>query len=133
MKNIAYNGGDKEKGFARDEYLKADRVEAAVHKVRMHNAMVKRNILHGDLSPNNSIIFDGRGYYIDFDHTQIIKEGSTSARSRGTGTVPYMSIHLLYAATAIDRANGRGSAMIEHTANDDLESLFYIFINFITT
>lgn len=98
-----------------------------------HKAMVKRNILHGDLSPNNFIIFDGCGYYIDFDHAQIIEEGSTSARSRGTGTVPYMSIRLLYAATAIDRANGGGSAMIEHTASDDLESLFYIFVDFVTT
>ncbi|KAG2100718.1 uncharacterized protein F5147DRAFT_655502 [Suillus discolor] len=98
-----------------------------------HKAMMKRNILHGDLSPNNFIIFDGCGYYIDFDQAQIITESNTSVRSWGTGTVPYMSIRLLYAATAIDRANGRGSAMIEHTASDDLESLFYILINFITT
>ncbi|KAG2071713.1 hypothetical protein BDR04DRAFT_1117537 [Suillus decipiens] len=66
---------------------------------RSHKAMVKRNILHGDLSPNNFIIFDGCGYYIDFDHAQIIEEGGTSAHSWGTGTVPYMSIRLLYAAT----------------------------------
>ncbi|KIK32105.1 hypothetical protein CY34DRAFT_30616, partial [Suillus luteus UH-Slu-Lm8-n1] len=63
--------------------------------------------LHGDLSPNNFIIFDGRGYFIDFDHAQIITQVNT---------------------TAIDRANGGESAVIEHTASDDLESLFYIFI-----
>lgn len=47
--------------------------------------------------------------------------------------MPYMSICLLYAAAAIDRANGGESAVIEHTASDDLESLFYIFIDFVTT
>ncbi|KAG1764326.1 hypothetical protein EDD22DRAFT_845940 [Suillus occidentalis] len=60
-----------------------------------HKAMVKRNVLHGDFSPNNFIIFDGCGYFIDFDHAQIITEVNTSIRSWGTGTVPYMSIHLL--------------------------------------
>ncbi|KAG2742107.1 hypothetical protein P692DRAFT_20657385, partial [Suillus brevipes Sb2] len=63
--------------------------------------------LHGDLSPNNFIIFDGCGYYIDFDHAQIIAEGNTGVRSR---------------------AAGGESAVIEHTASDDLKSLFYIFV-----
>ncbi|KAG1724381.1 uncharacterized protein EDB91DRAFT_1087476 [Suillus paluster] len=67
-----------------------------------HKAMVKRNILHGDLSPNNFIISDGRGYFIDFDHALIIAEGNTSVCSRGT------------------------------TPSDDLESLFYIFVDFIS-
>jgi hypothetical protein len=37
-----------------------------------------------------------------------------------------MSIRLLYAAA------GGESAVIEHTASDDLKSLFYIFVDFVT-
>ncbi|KAG2090920.1 uncharacterized protein F5147DRAFT_658061 [Suillus discolor] len=93
-----------------------------------HKAMIRRNILHRDLSPNNIIIHEGHGFFIDFDHTQIITQGSTSK-----GTIPYMSIHLLYAITAIARDKGLGNMMVEQTASDDLESLFYIFIEFITS
>jgi hypothetical protein len=46
--------------------------------------MIGRNVLHGDLSPNNLIIHEGRGFFIDFDHAQIIAQGSTSVRSNGT-------------------------------------------------
>jgi hypothetical protein len=46
--------------------------------------MVKRRVLHGDLSPNNFIIHDGQGYYIDFDHAGIILDGSECIRSHGT-------------------------------------------------
>jgi hypothetical protein len=44
-----------------------------------------------------------------------------------------MSIRLLYAIAGIERAQSWGNAMIEHTPSDDLESLFYIFIDFVTT
>jgi hypothetical protein len=47
--------------------------------------------------------------------------------------MPYMSIHLLYAITAIARDKGLGNMMVEQTASDDLESLFYIVIKFITS
>ncbi|KAG0693551.1 hypothetical protein DFH29DRAFT_1007207 [Suillus ampliporus] len=97
-----------------------------------HKEMVTKNVLHGDLSPNNLIIHEGQGYFINFDHAQIIMQGNTSVRSHGTGTVPYMSIHLLYAITA-ERAQGCGNVMVKRTASDDLESLFYIFVNFIAT
>ncbi|KAG2743342.1 hypothetical protein P692DRAFT_20746742 [Suillus brevipes Sb2] len=30
--------------------------------------VTQRNVLHGDLSPNNFIIHDGKGYFIDFNH-----------------------------------------------------------------
>lgn len=46
--------------------------------------MIGRNVLHGDLSPNNLIIHEGRGFFIDFDHAQIIAQGSTSVRSNGS-------------------------------------------------
>ncbi|KAG2115323.1 uncharacterized protein F5147DRAFT_649696 [Suillus discolor] len=120
----------------RDYALKDCWVEEAKRtnpRGKAHKAMVQRNVLHGDLSPNNFVIFDGHGYFIDFDHAQIIMEVNTSFRSRGTGTVPYMSIRLLYAAAAIERANGGESVVIEHTASDDLESLFYIFVDCVTT
>ncbi|KAG1736389.1 uncharacterized protein EDB91DRAFT_1083357 [Suillus paluster] len=98
-----------------------------------HKAMIRKKVLHGDLSPNNLIIHEGCGFFINFDHTQIITQGSTSVRSPGTGTVPYMSIRLLYAITAIARAKGWGNVMVKHTASDDLKSLFYIFIEFVTS
>jgi serine/threonine-protein kinase RIO1 len=49
-----------------------------------HREMVRKNVLHGDLSLNNFIIHKGQGYFIDFDHAQIITQGNTSVRSRGT-------------------------------------------------
>ncbi|KIK37934.1 hypothetical protein CY34DRAFT_91806 [Suillus luteus UH-Slu-Lm8-n1] len=49
-----------------------------------HKAMIGRNVLHGDLSPNNLIIHEGRSFFIDFDHPQIIAQGSTSVRSNGS-------------------------------------------------
>lgn len=93
--------------------------------VGAHQSMLGRHILHGDLSPNNLIIYDGRGYYIDFDHAEIT-EGPKSIRSQGMGTIPYMSIRLL--RDGVDK-----QVMIERTASDDLESLFYIFVEFVTT
>ncbi|KAG2092117.1 uncharacterized protein F5147DRAFT_657741 [Suillus discolor] len=69
-----------------------------------------------------------RGYYIDFDHAGIT-QGSKNIRSQGTGTKPYMLIRLLRE----DVDNQKKEVMIEHTASDDLESLFYIFVEFATT
>ncbi|KAG1741215.1 hypothetical protein EDD22DRAFT_851727 [Suillus occidentalis] len=80
-----------------------------------HEAMVtQRNVLHGDLSPNNLIIHDGKGYFIDFDHAKFLKNNA-AVNSRGTlmGDVPRPS-------------------MINHRASDDLESLFYILLEFTT-
>jgi tRNA A-37 threonylcarbamoyl transferase component Bud32 len=45
--------------------------------------MLKRHVLHGDLSPNNFIIHDGQGYFIDFDHAGITTD-SNSILSEGT-------------------------------------------------
>lgn len=98
-----------------------------------HKAMIGRNVLHGDLSPNNLIIHEGRGFFVDFDHAHIIAQGSTSVHSNGSGTVPYMSICLHRAIIAIARDKGLGNMMVEQTASDDLESLFYIFVEFVTS
>jgi tRNA A-37 threonylcarbamoyl transferase component Bud32 len=46
--------------------------------------MFEKNVLHGDLSPNNLIIYEGRGFFIDFDHAQIITQCNDSDRARGT-------------------------------------------------
>ncbi|KAG2740863.1 hypothetical protein P692DRAFT_20684076, partial [Suillus brevipes Sb2] len=100
-----------------------------------HKGMVAKNVLHGDLSPNNLIIHEGRGYFIDFDHAQIIALGNTSVRFRGTGTAPYMSIRLLRYLHSMYKQQGQDPEMMmpEQTASDDLESLFYIFVDFVTT
>ncbi|KAG1808803.1 hypothetical protein EV424DRAFT_1350235 [Suillus variegatus] len=60
-----------------------------------HEAMIQQRVLHGDLSPNNFVISEGIGYFIDFDHVSIIKEGETFTVSFGTGTVPYISMCIL--------------------------------------
>ncbi|KAG2124873.1 hypothetical protein DEU56DRAFT_963173 [Suillus clintonianus] len=95
--------------------------------VTAHALMLGKHVLHGDLSPNNFILHDGRGYFIDFDHARILAEGTDSIPSEGTGTRPYMSIRLLREGIA------KNNAMIQHTASDDLESLFHIFVEFATT
>ncbi|KAG1906125.1 uncharacterized protein F5891DRAFT_975576 [Suillus fuscotomentosus] len=80
-----------------------------------HKAMVtQQNILHGDLSPNNLIIHDRKGYFIDFDHAKFLKNNA-AVNSCGTlmGDIPCPS-------------------MIDHRASDDLESLFYILLEFTT-
>ncbi|KAG1787145.1 uncharacterized protein HD556DRAFT_1449074 [Suillus plorans] len=93
-----------------------------------HEAMVTQwNVLHSDLSPNNIIIHDGKGYFIDFDHAKFLKNNA-AVDSRGTGTVPYISCHLLKLMGDVPRPS-----MIDHRASDDLESLFYILLEFTTT
>ncbi|KAG2739822.1 hypothetical protein P692DRAFT_20650030, partial [Suillus brevipes Sb2] len=66
--------------------------------------------LHGDLSPNNFILYKGQVYFIDFDNAGITTE-SNSIRPEGTGS----------------NKNGN-EVTVFHTAGDDLESLFYIFV-----
>jgi serine/threonine-protein kinase RIO1 len=42
----------------------------------------ERHVLHGDLSPNNIIIHEGKGYFIDFDHAKVLQRG-TAVEKRG--------------------------------------------------
>ncbi|KAG0693545.1 hypothetical protein DFH29DRAFT_1007201 [Suillus ampliporus] len=100
-----------------------------------HKEMVTKNVLHGDLSPNNLIIHEGQGYFIDFNHAQIIAQGNTSVCSHGTGTIPYVSICLLRHLHLVSNPQGVDPEMMmmEQTASNDLESLFYIFVEFVTT
>ncbi|KAG0700899.1 hypothetical protein DFH29DRAFT_1000704 [Suillus ampliporus] len=91
-----------------------------------HKTMVfDRKVLHGDLSPNNLIIHEGKGYFIDFDHAKFIQENPIAKDSRGTGTIPYISCCLLKLMGCVPSPN-----LIDHRASDNLESLFYIFLEF---
>ncbi|KIK33928.1 hypothetical protein CY34DRAFT_18065 [Suillus luteus UH-Slu-Lm8-n1] len=70
-------------------------IAAFRHFVVAHQAMIERRVLHGDLSPNNFVIHDGIGYFIDFDHAAVLAVNTTSTYSPGTGTMPYISIWIL--------------------------------------
>ncbi|KAG1744230.1 kinase-like domain-containing protein [Suillus lakei] len=88
--------------------------------VRAHELMLQKNILHGDLSPNNFIIHNGQGYFIDFDHARIIAPGTNSVPSEG------MALYV--------NPSSQGCCWNSpHTGSDDLESLCYIFVEFATT
>lgn len=50
--------------------------------------MVGRRVLHGDLSPNNAIIYQGKGYFIDFDHAKFLNDDGKADPSPH-GTVSY--------------------------------------------
>ncbi|KAG2082121.1 uncharacterized protein F5147DRAFT_783413 [Suillus discolor] len=102
-----------------------------------HRLMVECGILHGDLSPNNFIIYEGNSYFINFDHAGFIEEGKTSTISFGTGTIPYTSMRVLKkmsrnAETVKKTADATQLQQIEHYTCDDLESMFYIFFEFVT-
>ncbi|KAG2111850.1 hypothetical protein BD769DRAFT_1392006 [Suillus cothurnatus] len=88
-----------------------------------HKAMVGRRVLYGDLSPNNTIIYQGKGYFIDFDHAKFLNDdGKADPSPHGTGTVPYISFRVL-------RLMGDGH-LVQHMPCDNLESLFYILLEF---
>ncbi|KAG2054212.1 hypothetical protein BDR06DRAFT_1007887 [Suillus hirtellus] len=114
------------------------------HFVIAHQAMIERRVLHGDLSPNNFVIHNGIGYFIDFDHAAVLAVNATSTYSPGTGTMPYISIRILQSMRKMIDTNldtnhpSRDDApanavqrLIEHRPSDDLESLFYIFFEFV--
>ncbi|KAG1891927.1 uncharacterized protein F5891DRAFT_986421 [Suillus fuscotomentosus] len=101
-----------------------------------HRLMVERGILHGDLSLNNFIIYEGIGHFIDFDHAGFIEKGKASMISFGTGTIPYISMRVLKmmsrnAETMKKTADANQLHPIEHHVCDDLKSMFYIFFKFV--
>ncbi|KAG1726979.1 uncharacterized protein EDB91DRAFT_1254095 [Suillus paluster] len=101
--------------------------------VIVHKAMTKRKVLHRDLSPNNLIIYKGRGFFIDFDHAQIIAQCNTSVCAQGTCTLLYMSIYLLRYLHSASKLTDKDLVVTGQIASHDLESLFYIFVEFVTT
>ncbi|KAG2751365.1 hypothetical protein P692DRAFT_20727334, partial [Suillus brevipes Sb2] len=68
--------------------------------------------LHGDLSPNNFVIHEGIGYFIDFDHAEGETFTNNSNNSNNSNSITQLEL-------------------IEHNPGDDLESLFYIFFEFV--
>ncbi|KAG2115447.1 hypothetical protein DEU56DRAFT_919417 [Suillus clintonianus] len=103
-------------------------INVFLNLVVAHKTMTTQwKVLHGNLSPNNLIIYEGKGYFIDFDHTKFIQVDNQANNSRGTGTIPYISYHLL-------KLMGKSPmpVSIEHKASDDLKSLFYILLEFMT-
>ena len=38
--------------------------------------VTQKNVLHGDLSPNNLIIHEGKGFLIDFNHAKLLENNS---------------------------------------------------------
>ncbi|KAG1762199.1 hypothetical protein EDD22DRAFT_953352 [Suillus occidentalis] len=104
-----------------------------------HRLMIECGVLHGDLSPNNFIIHEGIGYFIDFDHAGFIEEGKACMVSFGTGTIPYISMRVLKMMSKNAETVKKTAAdttpqlqPIEHYAHDDLESMFYIFCEFVS-
>ncbi|KAG1887912.1 uncharacterized protein F5891DRAFT_1199481 [Suillus fuscotomentosus] len=90
-------------------------------------AVEERGILHRDCSLNNSMIEDdghgSHGTLIDWEFTVRILTGQKYA-IRGTGTAPFMSRSLLF---QLSEAVGT-PPLIMHGCQDDLESVFYVFI-----
>ncbi|KAG1760695.1 hypothetical protein EV702DRAFT_1053381 [Suillus placidus] len=102
-----------------------------------HRLMVKHGVLHGDLSPNNFIIHEGISYFIDFNHAGFLEAGKACAVSFGTGTIPYISMCVLKmmsrnAETIKKTTDATQLQPIEHYVCNDLESMFYIFFEFVT-
>ncbi|KAG1861976.1 hypothetical protein C8R48DRAFT_673411 [Suillus tomentosus] len=89
--------------------------------------MIERKVLHGDLSPNNLIIYEGKGYFINFDHAKFVQLNSKAKDSHGTGTIPYISCRLLKLMGGIPTPE-----LVDHRASNDFESFFYIFLEFMT-
>ncbi|KAJ2512078.1 hypothetical protein H4217_007064 [Coemansia sp. RSA 1939] len=100
----------------------ADQLIVAVADVmEAHTAIFKEcRILHRDISLNNMMfrdLDDGSvgGVLIGFDCAKDIEAGSWETRPERTGTLPYMSINNLEAASLVKR-----------TQLDDWESLIYV-------
>ncbi|KAG1893326.1 uncharacterized protein F5891DRAFT_1196557 [Suillus fuscotomentosus] len=68
---------------------------SSVQHVKFKCNDVTHGILHGDLSPNNFIIYEGIEYFIDFNHAGFIEKGKAFMISFGTGTIPYISMCVL--------------------------------------
>ncbi|KAG2046969.1 hypothetical protein BDR06DRAFT_977088 [Suillus hirtellus] len=82
-----------------------------------HEAMIQQQILHRDLSPNNFVIHEDIGYFINFDHTSIIKEGETF-------TVSFSTNANIIKKSIKEKKNSNSTAqleLVEHNSSDDLD------------
>ncbi|KAG1875906.1 hypothetical protein C8R48DRAFT_768760 [Suillus tomentosus] len=108
-------------------------------------AVEEKGILHRDCSLNNWMIEDDgegpHGTLIDWEFAVYIDQGQKYARG-GTGTIPFMSQSLLFqlseAVSGIatpdcsfkcaSNSHAIPARLIIHRYEDDLESVFYVFI-----
>ncbi|KAG1749026.1 uncharacterized protein EDB91DRAFT_1079130 [Suillus paluster] len=98
----------------------AELVKVFLALVVAHKTMVtERNVLHGDISPNNIDIHEGKGYLLDFDHAKFVENSRVA-------TLPCISWCLL----KLMRDNPTPE-LIDRKTSDDLESLFCIFLEFV--
>ncbi|KAG2130741.1 hypothetical protein DEU56DRAFT_954656 [Suillus clintonianus] len=105
-------------------------------------AVEQRKVLHRDCSLNNSMIEDdgngSQGMLIDWEFAVKIAKNETYTVG-GTGTLPFMSRALLFQLhlkSPGDMVAHKGASsskpypapLIKHSYQDDLESVFYVFI-----
>ncbi|CAD6501193.1 BgTH12-01447 [Blumeria graminis f. sp. triticale] len=95
--------------------------------IKAHQALVDKNILHGDISDGNIILIDPtldkdcHGLLIDFDCSVRLKDNVAEDDERFlTGTLKFMALERLF-------SDGKTKA-IRRTYRHDLESFFYVFI-----
>ncbi len=88
--------------------------------IKAHRSLyLKANILHRDVSENNTIITNPdetggfTGMLIDLDLAKVLGSGRSGARHQ-TGTMEFMAIEVLHG--------------IDHTYRHDLESFFYVLL-----
>ncbi|KAG2126561.1 uncharacterized protein EDB93DRAFT_1257510 [Suillus bovinus] len=73
--------------------------------------------------PNNIIIYEGKGCFIDFDNAKFLDiDGQADKSLLGTGTITYILFRVLHLM-------GDGDSF-RHMPCDDVELLFYILLEF---
>ncbi|KIM50513.1 hypothetical protein SCLCIDRAFT_145272, partial [Scleroderma citrinum Foug A] len=82
-----------------------------------HKHAFALHYLHQDLSPGNIIIFEGRGYLIDWDMAKLMDDTSPRQLTH-TGTWQFMSMNLM-------EEKDKPSV---HTFKDDLEFTLYVIL-----
>ncbi|EIN14736.1 hypothetical protein PUNSTDRAFT_130368 [Punctularia strigosozonata HHB-11173 SS5] len=115
--------------FATRRELLSVLIDAVEAHRRMYNRL---GVLHRDISVRNVMILDGEdtkaenererpGRLIDFDYGKTMSQSTENDpgehKNHHSGTLPFMSVHLLANETTI-----------EHEVHHDLESFFYVLI-----
>ncbi|VDB83553.1 Bgt-20313 [Blumeria graminis f. sp. tritici] len=96
--------------------------------IRAHQALVNKNIQHGDISDGNIILIDPtpdkdcHGLLIDFDCSVRLKQNIAEDDELFLrGILKFMALERLY-------SDGETKSTIRRTYCHDLESFFYVFI-----
>ncbi|PRP83329.1 hypothetical protein PROFUN_09310 [Planoprotostelium fungivorum] len=80
----------------------------------------KRGQLHGDISPNNIIVFNSSAVVIDWESSVDITDSASTEPALVTATIPYCSVHIHHAFITQEPI-----ILVPH---DDLQALFYSLI-----